>query len=123
MAAECTPRAASAIPLDMRSLALPSFFALALVVACGPGPTPETPSAGADAGEAPGETTPLPAGDAGSGAASSADGLATNKKAFLDGCGKGGEGTGPFCECAWGEMLSAVGEAKMGSEGPSEKDL
>jgi hypothetical protein len=108
----------------MRSFALGAFFVLGLVVACGPGPTPETPSGGGDAGTATSgaaTTTTLPptGGDAGG----KSDNLATNKKAFLEGCGKGGEGTGPFCECAWGEMLAAVGEARMGGEGPTEKDL
>jgi hypothetical protein len=114
----------------MRSFALSSLFSfatVALVLACGPGPTPESPSGGGDGGtttssSGAGKTTPLPAGgDAG--ASGKGDNLATNKKAFLDGCAKGGEGTGPFCECAWTEMLSAVGEAKMGGEGPTEKDL
>lgn len=116
----------------MRSFALSPLFALAalaalgllaLLAACGPGPTPETPAAGADAGTTSGKTTALPAGDAGGPAKPAGDNLATNKKAFLDGCARGGEGTGPFCECAWGEMLAAVGEAKMGAEGPTEQDL
>lgn len=106
----------------MRSIALTSVFLLA-VVACGPGPTPETPSAGGDAGAPEGKTTPLPPTGGDAGASSSGNNLATNKKAFLEGCSKGGEGTEAFCDCAWGEMLSAVGEAKMGGEGPTEKDL
>lgn len=111
----------------MRPIALSSFIALAFVVACGPGPTPETPSGAGDAGTTsstdPAKTTPLPPADGGASGGKSGDNLATNKKAFLDGCARGGEGTAPFCECAWGEMLSAVGEAKMAGEGPTEKDL
>jgi hypothetical protein len=112
----------------MRSFALSSFFVLGLLVACGPGPTPETPSGGGDAGSATSssgaaKTTPLPTTGGDAGPSGKGDNLATNKKAFLEGCAKGGEGTGPFCECAWGEMLSAVGEGKMGGEGPTEKDL
>jgi hypothetical protein len=110
----------------MRSIAVGVFSSLFVLLACGPGPTPETPSGGGDGGASTteGKTTPLPSGGGGGDAgAGGGNNLATNKKAFLEGCAKGGEGTNEFCECAWGEMLSAVGEAKMGGDGPSEKDL
>ncbi len=101
---------------------LAASAALVLAAACGPGPTPETPKPGDDAG-APAQ--PPPAGDAGAGstAAAGGDRLEENHKAFLQGCSRGGEGTGPFCECAWNEMRTIVGDAKMATEGPSEKDL
>jgi hypothetical protein len=107
----------------MRLLLLPSV-ALVLAAACGPGPTPETPKPGDDAG-APAQSSP--GGDAGASASAGGGGggdrLAENQKAFMQGCARGGEGTGPFCECAWNEMRAFVGDAKMSTEGPSEKDL
>lgn len=99
-----------------------SSFALVLAGACGPGPTPDTPQSGGDAGAA----TSTAASGSTTGAASGAGGgdrLEENRQAFMQGCAKGGEGTGPFCECAWKEMRAAIGDAKMGTEGPDEKDL
>lgn len=104
----------------MRLLLLPSV-ALVLAAACGPGPTPETPKPGDDAGAPPAHTAGPDAGAATS--TGGGDHLAENQKAFMQGCARGGEGTGPFCECAWNEMRAAVGDAKMSTEGPSEKDL
>jgi hypothetical protein len=106
----------------MRSLVLSSLV-LALLVACGPGPTPETPSPGADAGAAPAKTTPLPPDGGSAEAKPAGDGLAQNKKAFMDQCTRAGDGTGPFCECAWTALLGSVGEAKLAAEGPSERDV
>ena len=104
--------------LSSACFALFSAAALAVVTACGPGPTPETPQPGSD-GPAPGESAGTDAG----GGAGEGGRLAENHKAFMQSCEKGGEGVGPFCECAWSEMRASLGDAKMGNEGPDEKDL
>ena len=106
--------------LTSASLTLLSASALALVAACGPGPTAETPQPGLS-GPTASET---PGGDGGGGGAGGGGAhLADNHRAFMQSCEKGGEGTGPFCECAWSEMRASLGDAKMGNEGPNEKDL
>src|SRR5690606_28792744 len=106
----------------MRTLFL-GPLALVLAAACGPGPTPESPAGGGD-GDAGAATSSADGGaGGGGGAGAGGDNLAQNRKAFMDGCAKGGEGTGPFCECAWNEMRTVVGDAKMANEGPDEKDL
>lgn len=93
--------------------------ALVLVAACGPGPTPETPKPGEGGGASPQSSgEPAPAS-----APPESGRLAENKKAFMDGCQKGGPGTEGFCECAWNEIRAVVGDAKMGTEGPTDKDL
>jgi len=111
-----------------RFAVLVAFSSLAIASACGPGPTPETPSGGPDGGSGPGSSSGS-TGDAGAptgtGPAkqSDAEKIAESKKAFMAGCAKGGEGTGDFCECAWGELRAAVGDARIAAEGPTEQDL
>jgi hypothetical protein len=95
-----------------------SSFAVVLASACGPGPTPETPEPGSGQVTRADDAT---AGGAGAGAGTGR--LEENHRAFMQSCEKGGEGVAPFCECAWSEMRASLGDAKMGTDGPNEKDL
>jgi len=91
------------------------------LAACGPGPTPETPQPGEAGGASTSDGGAT--ASAGSGATAAGSKLDENRRAFMDGCEKGGPETKPFCECAWAEMRSAIGDAKMGGQGPDEKDI
>src|SRR5262249_47482543 len=113
-----------------RFAVLVALSSLATASACGPGPTPEPPTGGPAGGSSTGSSSSGGgAGDAGpatgTGPAkqSDAEKIAASKKDFMTGCSKGGEGTGDFCECAWGELRAAVGDAHVAAEGLTEQDL